>query len=180
MFLLIALNTAMRKMEILSLKWEHVDFKKRFLVVTEDRAKSGKERKIPMNEVVFDALMKLARKHDYILYSPKTGTHIKNIKTAFWRACEKASIEGFTAHGLRHTAASYLVNDCGIDIVTAKEILGHEDIQQTADYIHPQESHKRFGVERLGEIFKTGRHKVDKPIDFVEIPKPATRSHQYN
>ena len=180
LFLTIALNTGMRKMEILSLKWEHVDFKNKHLVVTKDRAKSGKERRVPMNGVVFDALKKLDRKHDYIFYSPKTGTHVKNIKTAFWRACDKAGIKNLTVHDLRHTAASFLVNDCGIDIVTAARILGHSDIQMTVKYVHPSEAHKRLGIERLGEIFKTGRHKVDKPVDFVEIPKPSTRSYQYN
>jgi len=159
LFLLIALNTGMRKMEILSLKWEHVDLKRRYLIVPEERSKNGKERKVPMNNVVYEALKKLKRNNEYIFYSPKTGSHIKNIKTAFWRACDKAGIKNLTVHDLRHTAASFLVNDCGIDIVTAARILGHSDIQQTVKYVHPSEAHKRLGVERLGEIFKTGRHK---------------------
>ena len=64
--------------------------------------------------------------------------------------------------------------------MTASKILGHSDIQMTVRYIHPSDYHKRLGVERLGEIFRTGRHKVDKSADYVEIRKPVTPSIHYN
>lgn len=180
LFLVIGINTGMRKMEVLSLEWKDVDMKKRTIRVRREKSKSGKERIIPMNEVIAAELEKLKRKGLYVFYNPKTRTYIRNIKTTFWKTCKDAGISNFTVHDLRHTAASLLVNDCGIDLVTASKILGHSDIQMTVRYIHPSDYHKRLGIERLGEIFKTGRHKVDKSADFVEIRKPVSHSNYYN
>lgn len=166
LFLVIALNTGMRKGEILSLKWEHVDFKDKQLMVTRERSKSGKGRQVPMNSIVEGELKKLNQKHDYIFYSPQTGSHIRHIKEAFWAACRKAKIENLTVHDLRHTAASFLVNDCGIDIVTASKILGHSKIDMTMKYIHPSDEHKQRGIDRLGSIFEVARHKVDNAVKY--------------
>jgi len=180
LFLLIAIHTGMRKMEILSLRWEHIDFKNKYLIVTEERSKNGRARNVPMNRVIFDALKELDKKHEFVFFSRKTGTHIKNIKTAFKMACEKAKIRDLTVHDLRHTAASILVNDCGMSLVTAGKILGHSSIEQTADYVHSREEHERQGIEQLGEILANSRKKVDKTVDFVDIPKPANRLYNYN
>ena len=73
-----------------------------------------------------------------------------------------------------------MVNDCGIDIKTAAEILGHSDITMTAKYIHPTSEHKRLAVDRLGEIFKKGRKKVDTNAESVMVerpPLPHMRAH---
>ncbi len=174
LFLTIALNTAMRKSEILSLKWENVNFKRRYIEVTRERSKSRKTRKVPMNDVVIAALSKVKKTNQYIFFNPKTDSHIKHMKEAFNRACEKAGIEDCTPHDLRHTAASLLVNDCGVDIVTASKILGHSKIEMTMRYIHSSDEHKQRGVDMLGEIFKESRHKVDTlPFEVhPETPSP--------
>ena len=153
-FLVIALNTGMRKMEILSLKWENASFSKGRITVPKERAKSGRSREIPMNDNVIEELTRRDKTNEYVFYNPKTRTYIRNIKTAFWRICRIAKVKGLRLHDLRHTAASRLVNDCAIDIVTASKILGHSDIQMTVKYIHPTDDHKRLAIERLGEIFK--------------------------
>jgi len=169
LFLVIALNTGMRKSEILSLEWEHVDFKDKQIKVTRERSKSGKARLVPMNSNVEEELMKLDMKHEYIFFNPQTGSHIRHIKEAFWGACKKAKIENLTIHDLRHTAASFLVNDCGIDIVTASKILGHSKIDMTMKYIHPSDEHKQKGIDKLGELFKIARHKVDSTVK-IRVP----------
>ena len=165
LFLVIALNTGMRKMEILSLKWENVNFKKRYIEVTREIAKSKKSRKVPMNDIVYKELKNIERKSQYVFYNPKKKTHIKNIKTAFWRACSEAGIENLRVHDLRHTAASFLVNECGISVPAVAEILGHSNIEMTMQYVHQTDEQKQKGVDRLGEIFNTAwkksRHKVD-------------------
>jgi integrase len=179
-FLVIAFNTGMRKMEILSLEWKNVDFSKKTITVSKERAKSGKSREIPMNDIVAEELIKRDKTDRCVFYNSKTGTYIRNIKTAFWKACENAGVKNFRVHDLRHSTASYMINDCGIDIKTAAEILGHCDITMTAKYIHPTSEHKRLAVDRLGEIFKTGRKKVDTGTGSVmikKLPLPHMRAH---
>jgi integrase len=172
LFITICLNTGMRKMEVLSLKWENVNFSKRYIEVTPDRDKSGRGRKIPLNDVIIDELKKIEKVNEYVFYNPKTGTFIRNIKTAFWHICEKAKLTNFRVHDLRHTAASWLVNDCGIDVVTASKILGHSDLKITLKYIHPTEEHKLRGVEKLGEMYMRGRRNVVTSTQSVVIDSP--------
>lgn len=180
LFLAIALNTGMRKKEILTLEWKHVNFKDRYLEVTEERSKSGKPRSIPMNDVIYEELMRIPRISRYVFYNPNTGKHIKNIKCTFSRACKAAEIKNLRIHDLRHTAASFLVNECGIDIVTASKILGHSKIDMTMKYIHPTEEKKREGVEALGEIFKRTRHNLASRPKPVRIEQPVSHLFCYN
>lgn len=60
-------------------------------------------------------------------------------------------IEGFTAHQLRHTYASILYM-AGVDVVTAKELMGHADIQTTLEiYTHLSKTYKKKEVSKLDE-----------------------------
>ena len=180
LFLVIALNTGMRKSEILTLEWKHVNFEERYLEVTPERSKSGKPRKVPMNDVIARELRQIPKDNKYIFYNPKTGSHIKNLKCTFTRACKAARIKNLTIHDLRHTAISFLVNDCDIDIVTAAKIAGHSRVEQTMGYIHPRKEHKQKGVELLGEIINQARHKSDTQAQPVRIEQPASHSYHYN
>lgn len=58
----IALNTGMRRGEILGLQWEHVNFLARTIFIA--RSKTGRTRTIPMNNIVFKELMMLSRMLD--------------------------------------------------------------------------------------------------------------------
>ena len=60
-------------------------------------------------------------------------------------------IEGFSAHQLRHTYASMLYM-AGVDVVTAKELMGHADVQTTLEiYTHLSKSHKVKEISKLDE-----------------------------
>lgn len=60
-------------------------------------------------------------------------------------------IEGFTPHYLRHTYASILFM-AGVDVVTAKELMGHADIQTTLEvYTHLSKTHKVKEISKLNE-----------------------------
>lgn len=158
--IIIALNTAMRKSEVLSLQWHDIDFKMHFIFVRE--TKSGKGRKVPMNQTVEASLKTLERGNKYVFHNPDTKEHIKDIKRAFKTALKKAGILDFRFHDLRHTAATSMVN-AGVDIVTVKEILGHSSIEMTMRYAHPTPENRRRAVDVLADIFG------DKP------PAPAEK-----
>jgi len=167
--LIIALNTGMRKNEILSLKWTNVDFLRGYILI--ETSKSGKPRKIPMNGAVSSALMGLPHVAEFVFYNPETKAPVQDIKRAFNTACQRAEIKGLRLHDLRHTAATWMIQ-AGVDIVTVSRILGHASIQMTMRYAHPTPENMKRAVERLGEILDLTRQKVD----MVEIPKPLSRS----
>jgi site-specific recombinase XerD len=75
------------------------------------------------------------------------------VKRSFKTACDDAKIKDFHFHfhDLRHTFASQLVM-AGMDITTAKELLGHKDIKMTLRYAHLAPSHKVKALEVLDVI----------------------------
>jgi integrase len=171
--LIIALNTGMRKSEILSLRWQDVDFIRGFILIED--SKSGKSRKLPMNTAVFEALKGLQRRSDYIFFNPETETHIKGVTRLFAAALKAAKISGVRLHDLRHTAATKMV-EAGVDLVTVSKILGHSSIQMTMRYAHPTPENMRVAMEKLGSILDPTRQKLDRPLDAGVDPISITLS----
>lgn len=170
--LILALNTGMRRTEILSLKWRDVDFAKSFILIED--SKSGKSRKVPMNTFVYRILKELPRTSpEHIFFNPETNDHVKDIKTGFRAACRRAEIRGLRLHDLRHTAASKMI-EAGADLVTVSKILGHSSIQMTMRYAHPTPENMRLAVGRLGEILDPTRQKVDNPSEGAVEVMPSS------
>ena len=147
--LVVALNTGMRKSEILNLKWHQVDLLARRIKV--EKTKSGKVRFLPVNDVLFIDLSRLkttSRKNPFVFFNPDTGKPFLDMKTGFKGACRRAGISNLRFHDLRHTFASRLVAK-GVDIETLKELLGHHSITLTQRYIHSNEERKMAAVELL-------------------------------
>ena len=145
-----ALNTGMRKSEILKLKWNNVDLKNGFILL--DKTKSGKRREIPINDTLRKTLGGIIRRIDvrYVFYDPKTGKHYKNVQKSFESACRRAGINDFRFHDLRHTFASQLAMS-GVDMLCLKEILGHASMKMTLRYAHLAPGHKVQAVKLLDE-----------------------------
>lgn len=151
-----ALNTGMRKGEILNLKWEKVDLKHGFILL--DRTKNGDRREIPINSTLRTVLQGLPRRLDipYVFYDPLTGRPYKDIKRSFYTACKKAGIEDFHFHDLRHTFASHLVM-AGVDLTTVSRLLGHKSLTMTLRYSHLAPSHIVRAVETLENTISEGQ-----------------------
>jgi integrase len=144
---IVALNTGMRISEILGLRWENVDFARRFMVI--ERSKNGRSRKVPMNSEVLRVLAGLQRNGgEFIFSKERSSGPLRSVRTAFLNALKKAKIANVRFHDLRHTFATNLVMN-GVDLVTVKEILGHSEIAMTVRYSHPSDSRKMDAVERL-------------------------------
>ena len=110
-----ALNTGMRKGEILNLKWENVDIKHGFILL--EITKNGDRREIPINNTLRATLQTITRRIDvpYVFHDKTTGKPYKYIKRSFNTACRRAGIRDFRFHDLRHTFASHLV--MGLNII---------------------------------------------------------------
>jgi len=166
--LIIALNTGMRRSEILSLRWKDVDFIKGRILIGD--SKSGKSRMIPMNAAAFEALRGIEKRAEaeFVFENPETGTHVLDVKTAFKGACRRAGVKGARFHDLRHTALWHMV-EVGADLVTVSQIAGHSTIQMTLRYCHPGEDTQRRAVEKLGEYYK----ETGKKAESVSVPRPV-------
>lgn len=142
----IALNTGLRRGEIFDLKWFDLDFGRGLIQVRV--SKSSRKRLVPMNETVRSLLNSLEKTSEFVFPSPKTNRRLNQIKTSFRKAVDKAGLEDFRFHDLRHTAASRMAA-AGADPFTLMKILGHSDIRMTARYTHATDAALKRAVTNL-------------------------------
>ena len=148
---IMALNTGMRKGEILSLNWDNVDLRHGFILL--DVTKNGERREIPINGTLRATLEALPRRLDggYVFYDPKTSERYQDVKRSFTTACRKAGIRDFRFHDLRHTFASHLVM-AGVDLTTVSRLLGHKSLAMTLRYSHLSPQHMTRAVDVLDSV----------------------------
>lgn len=144
----VALQTGMRRGEILNLKWSNIDFDYGFIELLQ--TKSGKARKIPISEKAMVVFNNLHAKtgSEYVFINPETGLPYVDIKKSFNKATANANIKNFRFHDLRHTVATRLVEK-GIDLLVVMEILGHSKIETTMRYAHPIPKRKSDAISVL-------------------------------
>jgi integrase len=139
----------MRQEEILSLKWDQVNSRERTIHVR--RSKNGRSRVIPVSDEVWAVLGSLPRSlHGSYIFAKADGSRHKwsGLRKTFDATLKRAGIEGFRFHDLRHSFASNLVM-AGVDLLTVKELLGHQTISMTVRYAHLAPSHRRGAVLAL-------------------------------
>jgi len=151
--LVLALNTGMRRGEILGLKWHDIDFKRDIITLLD--TKNGEKREVYMNEQVKTALIRVRKNpvSPYI-FCDKDGKPFYDIRKSFWTVLRKSGIKDFHFHDLRHTFASHLVMS-GVDLNTVRELMGHKDIRMTLRYSHLSPSYKRSAIDLLGKKIDT-------------------------
>jgi integrase len=146
----IAINTGMRRSEILNLTWDDIDLVKRYIYVGD--TKNNDYRIIPINETLLETLKAIRKSNpNNYLFTNGNGEAVKSVKTAFWGALRRSGIAHCRFHDLRHTFATNLVM-AGVDIVTVQELMGHKDISMTRRYSHPTPEHKKQAVEKLNQV----------------------------
>ncbi len=138
----VALNTGMRRGELLNLKWQNVDFEKRQIKV--EKTKSKKVRFIPINSVLFDKLSSLKLKSG----KEQRVFPFTFIQTAWENARRRAGLEDLNFHDLRRTFGTRLL-EAGVDIVTISKLYGHSTVLVTQRYLHPKDKLSREAVELL-------------------------------
>lgn len=152
--ILLAVNTGMRRGEILSLRWGQIDLARS--VIHLKRTKSGKQRDVPINRAVMFELVKLRPESSregaaqFVFPSARTGIAITHCRHSFAKACKLAGLEDLHFHDLRHTAATRMA-ELGAEPSTIKDILGHADLRMTDRYTHAVESRKRAALERIAD-----------------------------
>ena len=146
---IVALNTGMRKEEILSLKWKDLDYRSRTISILD--TKNGESRELPMNDIVYRALLDIGKKTGGPwVFCKKNGERYGNVRKAFGGARKRAGIVDFRFHDLRHTFASHLVM-AGVDLRTVQELLGHKSFEMTLRYAHLSPEHKKAALDVLGK-----------------------------
>jgi integrase len=139
-FATVALNTGMRRNEILSLTRKPIDWQNRTAALTE--TKNGEARQVYLNDAALEALKALPPRIDGRLFP----LHSNQVSVAFMRAVRRAGVEDFRLHDCRHTFASYQAM-AGIQARGLQTLLGHRDGRMTARYSHLSDAYLKAAVD---------------------------------
>lgn len=162
--IVIALETAMRQGEILSLKWENISWKKR--VAHLPYTKNGTTRDVPLSSAAMQIF-----KHSLI---PKSDGRVfeytqSGIKST-WRGLVKSlMIEDLHFHDLRHEAISRLFEK-GLDMLEVSTISGHKSLSMLKRYTH---LHAYKLVPKLDPKKRNKNQNTPKEIKTFIVPYPA-------
>ncbi len=148
---LLALNTGLRRGELLGLTWEHINLDSKLLTVAAGTAKSRKARHIPLNAEALDVLARWEAQGTGagLVFPASGGGRMTHINTSWEGLVDDAKLVDFRFHDLRHDFASKLVMR-GVDLNTVRELLGHADLKMTLRYAHLAPDRLAAAVEKLG------------------------------
>ena len=147
---LVSLNTGMRRGELFDLKWSEVNFQTKTITAAGTTTKSSDTRHIPMNKETVGVLedwKKKVGKSRYVFPS-QGGGRLDDVKSAWLKLLERAKVDGFRWHDMRHDFASRLVM-VGVPLNTVRDLLGHADIKMTLRYAHLAPGTKAAAVELI-------------------------------
>ena len=164
LIVLIAITTGMRAAEIFGLPWSDVMYSEGLLAVRA-KLKGGKMRYVPMPAELAAELRRFpAVIGEDRIFPPKAGATSgrQRVEGSFEDLLERARIENFRFHDLRHTFASwYMMN--GGDLYELAKILGHSNIKMTERYAKLARKHIAKTGSTAREIWKLmEQEKCDK------------------
>ncbi len=142
--IIFATLTGMRRGEIVNLKWCDVDLKRKIVSVQNSvtfKTKTGKRRNLPLNDTALYILQQKANtvQSDYVftLNGKQICDDWLSKKFKKYVVLCKFREERLHFHSLRHTFASWLVQD-GVSLFAVSKLLGHSDTKITEVYSHLQ------------------------------------------
>jgi integrase len=174
--ILCALHTGMRRGEILSQRFEDVDFDNRILHVTHSKTPEGEAREIPLTSSLYE-LLRANRQHRGPVFTYQ-GDAIKIIKTTWASSLRRAGIRHFRFHDLRHTANTRMML-AGVLQEVRREIIGHSS-QRSRDvndrYTQIELPEKREAIRKL-EVWLDGQALLpQQEQETSSLPQPPIQA----
>ena len=144
---LLALTTGARRGEMLALRWQDVDTVRR--VVHVGRSKNGDPKVLPLVSAVVEQLEAFRGAPGGLVF-PSRRNALKPMEfTTHWHdALKMAKVRAFRWHDLRHSCASYLVQQ-GATLVQVADLLGHRQISMSHRYAHLAATDRAALVDRV-------------------------------
>jgi integrase len=144
---LVIMDSGMRKSDATSLLWSDVQWtnERAVLRLRASETKNAKSRRVPLTKRATEVLVGLRdtrpkdlNNDNVFLYQPHgrdVWIPFENFRTGFKRACERAGIDDFHIHDLRHHYASRLAQR-GAPLQMLMELMGHSSIKMVLRYAH--------------------------------------------
>src|SRR6266581_4472011 len=162
-------GTGMRRAELARLKVGDVDSQRMIIRVVE--GKGGKDRDLPLSPALLKTLREYWRWRKPKLYMFPTRTRGRTLdqpisdKTV-WIACSEAAHRAgirkrVTPHTLRHSWATHLL-EAGTDLRTIQVLLGHGDLETTAQYLHLSQRHLQAVTNPLDSLSLSSTENISR------------------
>ena len=148
-----AVQTVMRRSEIINLEWSDLDFDRRVVHVRNKQnftVKGGRPRVVPMSPGVYDLLLGKTKRSSFVFVHwngcPFKAGYISHKFKGYARKCDFP--EAIHFHSLRHTGATWLIQE-GVSIFAVQRILGHTSAEMTQIYSHLSDQNLLSAIQRI-------------------------------
>ena len=169
------LATGLRRANVTGLQWSQLDLARRLAWVHPDQAKARKAIAVPLNAEAVALITKQVGKHRTHVFSFR-GKPIRQVSTKAWYgALTRAGIEDFRWHDLRHTWASWHVQN-GTPLFVLQELGGWESPEMVRRYAHFSVEHLAPYADRLCTSKVVANPDLRHVFDTVENEKGSAAS----
>ena len=127
----LALATAMRRGELLALRWEYIDLEARTAFLPD--TKNGESRTVPLSTAAVQVLKALPRHISGVVIPVKYFT----LDAAFKRACKRAGLDDVRFHDLRRTAITRMAEKLP-NVIELAAVSGHKSLMVLKRYYQPK------------------------------------------
>ncbi len=137
---ILAVETAMRRGELLGLRWEHVQFDKSYVHLP--LTKNGDSRDVPLSPLARQTIEALPRSLSGVVIP----VHPEALKGLWNRATRRADITDLRFHDLRHEATTRFFEK-GLGVMEVAAITGHKDLRMLQRYVQlrPEDLARKLG-----------------------------------
>lgn len=125
----LAIETGMRRSELLSIEWDNLDLENRFVFLPD--TKNGDSRAVPLSTRALMILEGIDKNPSGKVFL----TRPHSVSQAFNRACKRAGLDNLRFHDLRHEATSRLFEK-GLNTMEVSAITGHKTLGMLKRYTH--------------------------------------------
>jgi len=162
-------GTGMRRSELARLKVSDIDSQR--MIIRVMAGKGGKDRDLPLSPALLESLREYWRwrkPRTYLFPSrdPRRGPEQPISDKSVWIACSEAARHAgiskrVTPHTLRHSWATHLL-EAGTDLRTIQVVLGHGDLETTAQYLHLSQRHLQAVTNPLDSLALSSTENVSR------------------
>lgn len=167
------LLTGARRGEVLSARWEDIDFDRGAWRKPSAHTKQKRTEHVPLNEPALALLKEMSKKRvpgvPFIFPGDAEGKPLQEIKRTWADICRRAQLGNVRLHDLRHSFASHLASN-GLSLPIIGRLLGHTQTSTTARYAHLADFALRDATNRFATIVGHA-----KPLDPSDAPSASKK-----
>ena len=166
--------TGARKQELLKSRWSDFDFDTKIWRIP--MSKSGRARHVPISDALALLLESIPKTCEWVFANPKTLKPFTSFFYSWDTARRQAGLDDVRVHDLRHSFASFLVNN-GRSLYEVQRILGHTQIKTTQRYAHLDQNSLLSAVNEITRAAPNILGEGSRPKHLPELRRaPAART----